>query len=339
MSQQLESFREAVAFVGGVIEATQEGGLQVILGDGHHDVGLLTAGAVFPRDAKMLVWSAMDIRSDGRVPVVVGEVVSEGARKFLREQQVGYSDAGGSLFLPLKGAFVLVDKAAPKREKRVVKSVLSGKTSLAVHALMTGDRPLKGVDISQMTGLSLGGVSAALDKLDRMGWLVTSSDGATKFRSIGDRRGLIEQWKLARLAEGPVRKERFYVPGVTGADALARKVSAVAAAEGIPYMVTGPYGAQVHAPYLSAISQVVCRIPEGDIERMAAALGARKVNDGWNLGLVPSDIPASPPFLSEVDGLMIASPLLCWVDTVAEVGRARELADHLASERIFASAS
>jgi len=339
MSQQLKSFQEAVSFAGGAVETADHGALQVVIGDIRHDVGLLTAGTVFPRDAKMLVWSAMDIRNGGRVPVVAAEVVSEGAREFLRSQRVGYSDAGGSLFLPLDGAFVLVDKAAPKREKRVVRSALSGKTSLVAHVLLTTDKSLKGVDISAMTGLSLGGVSAALDKLERMGWLVTERSGATKLRSIGDRRGLLEQWKLARTAEGPVRKERFYVPGVSGASALARRISEVAAVEGIPYMVTGPYGAQMHAPYLSSISQVVCRILDPDMERIASALGARRVNEGWNMGLVSSEIPMETPFLSEMNGILVASPSVCWIDTIAEAGRARELADHLASERMIPSSA
>jgi hypothetical protein len=51
--------------------------------------------------------------------------------------------------------------------------------------------------------------------------------------------------------------------------------------------------------------------------------------------VIPSDLPSSPVFRQELKGMWVASPLVCWVDTVAEGGRAAELAAHLAQERIL----
>ncbi|NTF17103.1 hypothetical protein G6L37_01495 [Agrobacterium rubi] len=337
MSEQFRSLEVSLLRVEGQIHDV-DGGHEVHIDDVRHPVKVIVAGVLFPRDAKSLVWNALEAKVSGQLPIIAAEVVSEGAREFLRSQKVGYSDMGGSLYLPLNNALIMIDRAPPKREKRVVKSVLSGKTSLAAHVLMSSDEPLNGVDIAAMTGLSMGGVSGALDKLDRMGWLSTDGSGPRKLRRISDRRALLDHWKQSRQGDGPVGKERFYVPGVSGGEALARKISEAAAAEGIPYMVTGVYGSQIHAPYLSSIAQVVCRVLPQDMERIAEALGARKVSEGWNLGLISSDIPMSPAFVGEVDGLSVASPLVCWIDTVSEPGRAKELADHLASERLIFSA-
>jgi hypothetical protein len=335
MDDRIEAFCSAVHAIGG--KASERNGMEyeVRIGDATHALRLFPASVVFPRDAREIAWRAMAARADGVTPLIVAEVVSDGARVFLREQSVGYADIGGSLFLPVPGAYVLVDRPAPKREKRMVKGVLSGKTSLAAHVLMSAKEPINGTEISRLSGLSVGSVSSAMERLERMGWVSTSGSGPRKLRRISDRRGLLENWRTIRLAEGPVGKMKFYVPGVSDPRELAAMVARVAAGEGVDYALSGAYGAQIHAPYLTSTPQVVCRIRKQDINVVASALGARSVGEGWNLGIVPSDLPSGPVFRQQIDGLWVATPLVCWVDTVAEGGRAPELAAHLAQERIL----
>jgi hypothetical protein len=334
MNEGFEAFRSAVEVVGGRLDAVEDG-TSVVISGGTHAVRIIPATVVFPRDAREIAWKAIPMRSEGVVPVIVAEAVSEGARAFLRGQSIGYADVGGSLFLPLEGAYVLVDRAPPKREKRIVKGVLSGKTSLAAHVLMAAEDPINGTEIALASGLSVGSVSSAMDRLDRMGWLSTSGSGPRKLRRIADRRGLLEQWRSTRLAEGPIGKMRFYVPGVRTAQELAEKLAEVAGREGVEYALSGVYGSQMHAPYLTSVSQVVCRIRKRDIPSVTGPLAAKPVGEGWNLGVIPSDLPSSPVFRQELKGMWVASPLVCWVDTVAEGGRAAELAAHLAQERIL----
>lgn len=334
MDEGLAAFRSAVEAVGGKVEASGDD-LSVVIGGSGHAVRVIPATLVFPRDAREIAWKALAIRGENIQPVVVAEAVSEGARGFLRSQSIGYTDVGGSLFLPLPGAYVLVDRAAPKREKRIVKGVLSGKTSLAAHVLMAAREPINGTEIARASGLSLGSVSSAMERLDRMGWIATTGSGPRKLRRIIDRRGILEQWRATRLSEGPVGKTKFYVPSVRNSRELAEKLAEVAAREGVDYALSGVYGAQMHTPYLTSVPQVVCRIQKADIPLVAAALGARPVAEGWNLGVISSDLPANPVFRQELGGLSVASPLVCWVDTVAEGGRAPELAAHLAQERLL----
>jgi hypothetical protein len=272
---------------------------------------------------------------DGAVHVIAAESVSDGSRAFLRAQSIGYVDLGGSLFLPLKGAYILVDRAVPKREKRIVKGVLSGKTSLAAHVLMSAENPVNGTDVARASGLSVGSVSAAMERLDRMGLISTTGSGPKKLRRVVDRRGLLEQWRSTRLHEGAASKMKFYVPGVKSAHELAEKVASVCDREGVEYALTGVYGSQIYAPYLTSISQVVCRIRKPYIQSVVAALGAKSVGEGWNLGVIQSDLPAGSLFQRRIEGMWLASPLVCWIDTVAEGGRSAELAAHLASQCIL----
>jgi hypothetical protein len=334
MNEGFAAFRTAVEAAGGKLDADGND-LGVSICGGVHAIRVIPASIVFPRDAREAAWKAIAMRSEGFVPVIVAEAVSEGARTFLRDQSIGYADVGGSLFLPLPGAYVLIDRAAPKREKRIVKGVLSGKTSLAAHVLMAAKDPINGTEIARASGLSVGSVSSAMERLDRMGWLSTIGSGPKKLRRLTDRRGLLEQWRATRMSEGSVGKMRFYVPGVRTASELAEKLADAAEREGVEYALTGIYGSQMHAPYLTSVSQVVCRIRKQDIPSVAGVLGAKPVGEGWNLGVIPNDLPSGPLFRQEVAGMWVASPLVCWVDTVAEGGRASELAAHLAQERIL----
>lgn len=335
MDSRIEALRTTIVKFGGEITDHLEEEMHVTISGTKTRLRLMVAGIVYPRDARELAWRAMAARKEGLIPVVVAEIVSEGARDFLRDQGIGYSDAGGSLCIPEKGSYILVDKAPPKREKRIIKGVLSGKTSLAAHVLMAASTPMSGVEIAEATGLSVGGVAAAVDKLERMGWLSTTSEGARKLRSISDRRGLLDRWQLARQTEGPVEKQKFYVPNTPSAGDLAARVQTAAEAGGFACWFSGIFGSQLHTPYLSSISQVICRVRRDDIPRLAEALGARSVGEGWNLAMIPSDLPDTDTFRGPIGDLTVASPLVCWIDTVAEGGRAKELAAHLAEERLF----
>mgnify|MGYP001229631167 CR=1 FL=1 len=336
MDYRIAAFRDAIEFAGGRVDEID--GLRCRLSLNElkaHPVQLILAGLVFPRDAREIAWRAADVKSEGLLPIVTAEAVSDGARALFRKHSISYADQGRSLFLSLPPAFVFIDRPAPKREKRVVKSVLSGKTALAAHVLLAAREPIQGSEITRLSGLSAASVSGAMDKLDRMGWLSTTGSGPRKTRVLADRRGLMEQWRLSRGVEGPVRKETFYVPGVSDARKLAEKVAAAANAVGADYLLSGPFGAQMHAPYLSMLHKVYCRIRKTEIANVLASIGAKHVGEGWNLAIIESDLPENEIFRREIEGLWVASPLVCWVDTVSEGGRNPELADHLLQERIL----
>src|SRR5438045_6339786 len=64
--------------------------------------------AVYPRDVREVIWQLrryMDLApsdkpNEQRLPLIVAESISPGAKELLREELVGYFDNGGSLFIP-----------------------------------------------------------------------------------------------------------------------------------------------------------------------------------------------------------------------------------------------
>lgn len=297
---------------------------------------ILPSRQLFPRDAREAVWKLEEhIGTTEFVPVIAAEAVSEGAREWLRSRKVGYADLGGSLFLPLPGAYVLLDRPQAKREKRIVKAVLSGKTALVAHALWANKgEPLKGIQIAAMTGLAAGTVSGALERMDRFGWISTKGSGASKARLIVDRPAMLDIWQASIIAAGKSPREKFYVPGARTASEVAAKIEAVCSAEDLPYSFTGMFGAQLHAPHLTNVQQVTVRVAENHISTLAAALGAKKVDSGSNMSVIPSDLPATDEFRVLSDIGWVASPLVCWLDLHDEGGRAKEMAAHLRTEKL-----
>jgi hypothetical protein len=69
--------------------------------------------AVYPRDVRQVVWQLRDFsrnrpagESDGgeSISLLLAESISPGAKDLLKNEDVGYYDSGGSLYLPAPGA-------------------------------------------------------------------------------------------------------------------------------------------------------------------------------------------------------------------------------------------
>lgn len=297
---------------------------------------LHSARQLFPRDAREAAWKIEQYLEGGTgLGVVVAEMVSDGAREWLRSKKIGYCDLGGSLFLPLPGAYILVDRPQAKREKRLVKAVLSGKTALVAHALWQSERPMKGIEIAEMTGLAAGTVSGALDRMDRYGWISTvEASGAAKSRVIVDRQAMLDVWRASLVSSGGPVRERFYVSGCKSPEEVAARIAKACEDGDVGYAFTGLFGAQRHAPHLSASPQVTVRVLPDDVKRLVDNIGARPVSEGSNLAVIASDLPLNGNFRARTDFGELAAPLVCWLDLHGEAGRSKEMADHLRNEKL-----
>jgi len=86
--------------------------------------------ALYPRDIREVIWQlrrCMDLApserlDEQRLPLIVAESISPGAKELPREELVGYSDSGGSLFIPARGAYVYIEKPPPKPVARALRS-------------------------------------------------------------------------------------------------------------------------------------------------------------------------------------------------------------------------
>jgi len=80
---------------------------------------------------------------------------------------------------------------------------------------------------------------------------------------------------------------------------------------------------------------VHCRLLTGPAATLALdELGARSVDEGANLVVIPAKSSGEFLFRQRLGGLWLASPIQVYLDLVHSGGRAPELAEHMRRERI-----
>ena len=100
--------------------------------------------ALYPRDVRQVLWRLREFsrrwprepQAHETVLLLIAESISPGAKELLRDEQVGYYDSGGSLFLPARGVYLYVDKPPPKPVSKSMRSLFSKRRAQVLHALL-----------------------------------------------------------------------------------------------------------------------------------------------------------------------------------------------------------
>jgi hypothetical protein len=296
---------------------------------------------VYPRDVRQILWQLSRARNEfarshkqSVVPLVAAEAISVGARDLLRDENVGFFDTGGSLFVPAKGAYLYVERPVPKTFEKSVGSLFTGKRSQVLHALLIMRREWIGVtELSNLAEVSPGTASETLTALERMDWVTAKGQGPSKERRLSDASGLLDEWqRQIQDARRPPTRRRYYVPGGSS-DALAHRLATVCEAGGVEYVLTQDAAAQQYAPFLSNVSRIACRMPTsksaGDV---LANLDARVVTEGANLDVIDTTSRGEFLFKEQRGQLWLASPVQVYLDLLRNEGRSRDMAEHLRKE-------
>jgi hypothetical protein len=298
--------------------------------------------SLFPRDAREAVWRMRDIASRElqnlpAISVLVAETISPGARDLLRQERIGYFDESGSLFLVADGIFILIDKPRSKRQGRSLNNLFAGKRAQALHAIWILGRDWFGVhQVAERALVSPATASETLIALERNEWVAARGSGPSKERRLINPTGLLDAWSAyqAGAKSRPIR--HFYVRS-TPPSALQRRLDTVCAAHGVLYEITGLMAGQIHAPHLSSVSQLTCRLSnDGLAGKVLEALDAKPVREGWNLGVIEARSRDELMFHERIDDLWVADPLQTYLDLLQAGGRAKELAQHLRAEKLGA---
>lgn len=299
-----------------------------------------TASALYPRDVREWLWQirerigagAAGDRSRG-IPVLASDILSPGVREMLKAENVGYYDRGGSLFLPLPGAFVLVDRPARKRAPPE-RSLFTDRRALVVHALLRNPHePISVNPLAEELRLSAATVSETLALLDRMNWTRAEGLGPAKRRRLTDPSAVLGAWGRHVADKQPLTPERYFVPGRDAAK-LAERFGAACVESKIDHAFTGEIAGQALAPLLSGIHIARCRVAaDAFLDKPLDALGARPVTEGANLECLRST-PGELFFTEQSGDLVLASAVQIYLDLLRLPGRAKELAAHLRREKI-----
>jgi hypothetical protein len=294
---------------------------------------------VYPRDVHQMLWRLKLLtRQDSAqstVPLLAAASLSPGAKDLLRTEGVGYFDAGGSLYVPTAGAYILIDKPAPKAQVSAMRSMFSGRRAQAILALLTRREQWLGVkELAGLAHVSPATASEVLTELEKFEWVEVRGQGPNKARHLRDPRALLDAWAAQVVADRVPAMRRYYIPGLK-ADALVDQAAQAFEARNAGYAVSHEAAAQRYAPYLSSVAQVRCRVvvaPEAN--DALADLGARVVNEGANFVVIEVKSFADLLFRERVGHAWLASPIHVYLDLLKGEGRAKEMAQHLRKLRI-----
>lgn len=296
----------------------------------------------YPRDVRQAIYQlrkyiaqlpATDVHE--LVPFFMANSISPGARDLLREERIGFYDLGGSLFIPANHAYILIDRPPPPATARNLDRIFQGQRARVVMEVVERRPEWLGVKgVAEATGVSPATASATLSEMERREWVEVEGAGPAKLRRLRDPAPVIDAWAGAIAERKPPALARYYVP-VGDVGALARRLDAACARAGAVYAVTSEVAAQAYAPHLSSISQLRCRIAPGPAQDAAlAGLDARRVKEGWNLGVLETRSPGDVITGPRIDGVTLAPALQVYLDLLQGSGRARDMAAHLRAERL-----
>lgn len=145
---------------------------------------------------------------------------------------------------------------------------------------------------------------------------------------------LLDEWGKQILAARQLPYRRYYVPSI-GSEALVDEIARVCEMHDAKYVITQEAAAQRYAPFLSTISQIVCRMALGRAaEEAVGELGARVVSEGANLMVIETNSQGEFLFKEHFEHVWLASPVQVYLDLMCGQGRAEEMAEHLRRERI-----
>lgn len=297
--------------------------------------------SVYPRDVRHFIWQMEKYQkavSNGEmknaVPFLIAYALSPGAREVLREHKIGYYDRGGSLYSPITGAYIYIDKPSPKPMKKEFVTVFKGARSRVLKALFAIGREWTNVkEITQISEVSSATVSQTLQELERREWVQSDGIGPAKMRRLIHADAMLDEWARFLESEKPPKYRRFYIP-ISDGNTLMEHVGTAFRQLNIIYAFTGEIAANAYSPYLTQVSQIYCRVSSSIQEYEALLdLGAKTVSEGWNLALL--DSPARDFIgVEKRDGIRIASPLQVYLDLVHGKGRSKEMAEHLRREKL-----
>jgi hypothetical protein len=294
----------------------------------------------YPRDVQQAIWQLRRAKEGYAsnkeiVLVLIAKYLSPGAKAQLQAEHIGYFESGGSLYLPVPGAYCYIERPSAKPFERTVRSLFSGRRAQVLHALLIDHQRWFGVhELAELAMVSPATASEVLSELERQDWANFKGKGPRKERQLSQPTALLDAWSKEVKNSPSPSMARYYVPGVK-ADGLMSRIAEVFRKKHIEYAVSYESAAQRYAPFLSNISQVRVKMLESSESQSAIAdLGARPVVEGSNFAIIKTESLGELLFRNNIDDIWLASPVQVYLDLMHGEGRSMDMAKHLRKERI-----
>lgn len=289
----------------------------------------------YPRDVRNAVWQLDEYRLAGApdaqiIPVVLAEHLSTGARESLRERNVAYFDASGSLFVNHGKWLINIERASKRAPPRRAGALFTGAREQVVHALLHSKQDwLTGLELANAAETSTYTVSLTMQELERLEWVESQGAGRNLRRRLVQPGKLLDAWSEAWRKRKESRS-RWYVYTSNPNSLLLALTEKLERADLSGWTFTGTAAANVLAPLLTSVDMAEVIVPPGQTDRYADAMALKKADKGSNVTLVERS-GASALFRQQHPDYpsWFASPFIQYLDLQDGRGRNKELATHL----------
>ena len=289
----------------------------------------------YPRDVRNAVWQLDEYRLASPhgakvVPVVLAEHLSTGARESLRERNVAYFDASGSLYLNHGQWLIHIDRAGKPAPPRRASSLFTGAREQVVHALLQSRQAwLSGQELAKSAKTSTYTVSLTMQELERLEWVESQGSGRNLRRRLAQPGKLLDAWSEAWRKRKESRT-RWYMYTPNPDNLLLAITDKLHRTELSGWAFTGTAAANTLAPLLTGVDTAEVIVPVGHADRYADTLTLKQADKGSNVTLVERG-GASVLFCQEHPEFpsWFASPFVQYLDLLDGRGRNKELATHL----------
>jgi hypothetical protein len=290
--------------------------------------------AGYPRDAREAIWRLDAVQRKDVFPLFVAPSISQGAREWLREQGVGYADAGGSLCLRLPWAYLFVERPRVEAEERKAKTVFRGRRAQVLHVMLTQPgRTWHVQDLAGCAEVASSTVHQVFRALEEEDFVERTGRGPEVVRLLREPGKLLDAWSQEySLKEYKVHN---YYAWSQSLPRLRTSVSAVLEEMEIPYALTLSSGAELSAPFATRVETLAFLLPQGvSLDPIAERANLKPVEEGANVLLLLAAGKAPLMYRRKVEDVWVASDIQLYLDLCALPARGKEQAMHLRRERL-----
>jgi Transcriptional regulator, AbiEi antitoxin, Type IV TA system len=285
------------------------------------------AGEGWPADVERLANLVPD------VDVVAAANLSDGARGWLTQKDLGWVDEDGRADIRRPSGLVIFREPAGVRTPREHPNRWTRSMLTVAEAGLSGVEPTV-ESIERATGLSRNATTSALDRLERLGLLYRpgARRGPMSGRRIVDTNAFLDAYAAAaaelRAKQSLVLLHRTWADPV---ETLRLEIAPALNAGAEQWAVTGAGASILLAPYLSDVTTLELYVGSellGAWSRLEALLGGRVVERGQRIEVreLPTAMTSEGPV---IDGIHVALPVRVYADLNAAGGRSAEAAHHL----------
>lgn len=266
-------------------------------------------------------------RTEDTYPIVAAPYISDDTARVCRQNDVGYIDLAGNLFLSFDQIYVeRKNYPNPAIEKRQVRSIFSPKSSRIIRVMLSNPgRFWRVQELAREAQVSLGLASKLKERLLDLEYAAEKQEGLTLSRP-GD---LLKQW----ANNYSFRKNKVYdFFGLDELKELERRLSQYCEKRNIPYALTLFSGAALVAPFMRYTRGFA--YVNQDIREVSESLRLKEVSSGPNFSILEPYDAGVFYGSRQIDNTRVVSDVQLYLDLVAFKGRGEESAEFLFEQRL-----